>query len=47
MWFTALEFLKTHQDENGLVKASIIKTSFGNILSDIPEIIARLEKLSI
>lgn len=47
MWFTALEFLKTHQDENGLVKASIIKTSFGNVLSDIPEMVERLEKSSI
>ncbi|WP_159436132.1 hypothetical protein [Anaerosalibacter sp. Marseille-P3206] len=44
MWFTALEFLKTHQDENGLVKASIIKRSFGGILDDVPKMIKRLEK---
>ncbi|AGL03767.1 hypothetical protein Desgi_4539 [Desulfoscipio gibsoniae DSM 7213] len=47
MWFAALEFLKTHQDENGLVKASIIKASFGDILSDVSELIERLEKSSI
>lgn len=44
MWFTSLEYLKMHQDEKGLVKASIIKRSFGGILDDVPEMIERLEK---
>lgn len=47
MWFTSLDFLKTHQDENGLVKASIIKTTFEGVISDIPDMIERLEKSSI
>lgn len=47
MWFTSLDFLKTHQDEKGLVKASIIKTSFGKVIEDFPNVIERLKKASI
>ncbi|TMN21883.1 hypothetical protein [Lentibacillus cibarius] len=47
IWFSSLDFLKTHQDKKGLVKASIIKTSFGEVILDIPEVIDRLERASI
>ena len=41
MWFSSLDFLKTHQDEKGLVKASTIKTTFGEIIEDIPDMIEK------
>lgn len=44
MWYVSLDYLKSHQDENGLVSGRIINNLFREVLDDMPLIIERLKK---